>query len=516
MRSFLTIWSGLDFNRRVALIGAVGATIAALLYLASAARKPEMALLYAGLDASVAGDVIAELERMDVDAEVRGDAIYVPGNLRDEARLALAREGLPAQTQAGYELLDNLNGFATTSEMFDAAYWRAKEGELARTILSVPGVRTARVHIGNAKRSPFDANGDARSAVVTVTTARGPLGKQQALSIRYLVGLAISGLPPEKVAVIDAERGVILRPGEGAPEAEAMTLAFDRERDLERRLTSLIEARVGAGAARVNVALELDMEAENISERILDPDSRVTTGRETTDITQNASGSSQGVTVASNLPDGDADAGRNSQSQRNEARERIDYEFSEVRRERTKRAGTVKRISVAVLVDEVRATGADGAVARTPRTEEEIAALQDLVESAIGFDESRGDSVTVETMAFQDEPVAGVEAAASPISRFVEQNAMSVIKMIIPAIVTIILGLFVVKPLLTAQPAPESDDEDMDSFMPATVDFAAVEDFSEPETPQDSLEKLKAIASEKQDETAALLKTWLDRQEEMA
>ena len=519
MGSIISIWSGLDNNRRAMLIGALAVTIAAMGYMTSVARKPEMALLYAGLESDVAGDVVAALERMDTPAKVTGDAIYVAASQRDTVRLALAREGLPAQSQAGYELLDELNGFATTSEMFDAAFWRAKEGELARTILSVPGVRSARVHIGNAKRNAFDAKADATSAVVTVRMSRGPLGKQQALSIRYLVSLAIAGLTPEKVAVIDAERGVVLRPGDGAPEAEAMNLAGERERALENRLTRLIEARVGDGAARVSVSLELDMEREALSERILDPESRVTTGRESTDITQSATGTSGAVTIASNLPDGDAGVGRDSSSQRSEARERIDYDFSEVRREREKQPGAVKRVSVAVLVDEARTILEDGAIERTPRPPEEVEALRQLVESAIGFDESRGDVVTIETMAFQDTPVAGEEAVAAPVGQFLERHLITLIKIVIPAIVTLVLGLFVVRPLLAAQGAgarageAESDGE----YAPTPLDFAVVDDVEgQLEGPKDSLEKLKEIASDKQDETAALLKTWLERGEEPA
>jgi len=521
MRNFASIWSQLSNVKRATLVGAVAATIAAMGMIATAVRTPDMALLYAGLDPTAAGDVIVALERMDVPAEVRGNAIYVPINQRDNVRLTLAREGLPAKNQAGYELLDELSGFATTSEMFDAAYWRAKEGELARTILSVPGVRSARVHIGNAKRSAFDRSADARSAVVTVRMSRGPLQKQQALSIRYLVAMSISGLPQEKVAVIDAERGVVLRPGDASPEAAAISTANDREKQLVDRLTKLIEARVGPGAARVSVALELDMEREAFSERVLDPDSRVTKGRETTDISQNSSGTAGAVSVASNLPDGDADASQRSASKRTEARERIDYEFSEVRREREKAPGSIKRLSVAVLVDAVREVDANGNVTRTERSAEEINALRQLVESAIGFDEARGDVVTVETLAFQEVGEAGSLVEASPVSRFLEKHIMSIVKILIPAIVTIILGLFVVKPLLSEQQAPpavEDEEDDMDDFAPAIVDFGTMDDFGggDFDLSQDSLEKLKEIAADKQDETAALIKSWLEREGEPA
>ncbi|MBI1393840.1 MAG: flagellar M-ring protein FliF [Alphaproteobacteria bacterium] len=518
MENFLTIWSNLSASRRALLLGAIAATMTAFGVSMFSARNPQMSLLYAGLDPQTSGEVLMALERLDVTSEARGDAIFVPTSKRDSVRLSLAREGLPAKNQAGYELLDELSGFSTTSEMFDAAYWRAKEGELARTILSVPGVRSARVHIGAAKRTSFDANKDANSAVVTVSMARGPLTKQQALAVRYLVSLAVAGLPEEKVAVIDAERGVVLRPGDGAPEAEALSMAAERERELEARLTSLIEARVGAGSARVSVALELDMEREALSERILDPESRVTTGRETTDITQNSSGTVGAVTVASNLPDGDAGSDQRSSSQRNEARERIDYEFSEVRREREKRPGAVKRLSVAVLVDAVRETDPDGVVSTTARSEEEIESLRLLVESAIGFNEARGDVVTVETLEFQAPVDSGPLVTASPINQFLANNAAGVIKVLIPSLVTLLIGLFVIKPVLSQGAAPRPAElAKTDALPTASISYApAAEATPEIEAPQDSMDKLKEIAAAKQEETASLLKSWLDRAEEPA
>ena len=131
-------------------------------------------MLYSGLDATAAGEVVAELEAEGVAFEVDGAAILVDSAARDRIRMALAAKGLPAGGPAGYEILDNLSGFGTTSQMFDAAYWRAKEGELARTITGSPDVRAARVHLANPVSQPFSRT-PAGSASVTVTMARGEL-----------------------------------------------------------------------------------------------------------------------------------------------------------------------------------------------------------------------------------------------------------------------------------------------------------------------------------------------------
>ncbi len=134
-----------------------------------------MAMLYSGLDSAAAGEVVAELEAEGV--AYRGataPSILVDGAARDRIRMTLAAKGLPAGGPAGYEILDNLSGFGTTSQMFDAAYWRAKEGELARTITGSPNVRAARVHLANPVSQPFSRT-PAGSASVTVTMARGEL-----------------------------------------------------------------------------------------------------------------------------------------------------------------------------------------------------------------------------------------------------------------------------------------------------------------------------------------------------
>src|SRR5690606_7745693 len=115
---------------------------------------------------------------------------------RDGLRMALAAEGLPAAGAAGYELLDSLSGFGSTSQMFDAAYWRAKEGELARTILAVPEIKSARVHISQAPDDPFRRK-DRPTASVTVATISGTLPKTQADALRHLVAAAVASMRPE-------------------------------------------------------------------------------------------------------------------------------------------------------------------------------------------------------------------------------------------------------------------------------------------------------------------------------
>lgn len=441
-------WKALDARRRVIFAGALAAALAAMLALGQMATTPGMSLLYSGLDAATAGEVVGALDQMQVPSDVRGDAIYVPADARDRVRLALARDGIPRQGQAGYELLDGISGFSATTDMFDAAFWRAREGELARTILASPGVRAARVHIAAPSRRPFSRSNARPTASVTVTMSGGALGAQQATAFRYLVALAVAGLEPEQVAVIDSRAGMVLAPGADNAALDATAQGMDREQHLKRQIEELLEARVGRDKVRVSVSLETEREAETLSERIIQPDSRVTIHSDTEEVTDSASGTNPSVTVASNLPSGDAAQGSERQSARSETREKVNYDYSELRRETVRQPGAVKRVSVAVLVDGVTVADGSGNPVWQPRPAEELAALRDLVIAAVGFDESRGDTVTVESLAFQPSGDAGELAETDALGRFVERNAMQLLQIAVLAAVVLILALTVIRPVL--------------------------------------------------------------------
>lgn len=513
MQGLFSVWRLLSPAKKVTAIAAVGVTIFLFSILARTASTPPMSLLYAGLDGRVAGEVLTALERMDISYEIRGEAIYVPANKRDTARMSLAAEGLPNKGQAGYELLDKLNGFSTTSDMFDATYWRAKEGELARTILATPGVSAARVHIANPQSGPFSRNAAAPTAVVTVTTGANRLSPSQAQAIRFLVGSAVAGLDADRVAVIDSERGVILTPGEPDALAADPRDISDREQKLENDILNLLEARVGPGNARVQVALEVETERESVSERIFNPEGRVISGKETTEISEKSSGSASGsaVTVASNLPEGDVGPDGQSRTERTETKETIKYDMSEVRREREKLPGSIRRLSVAVFVNQVaqEATEESEPILRTP---EEIEMLKTLVANAAGLNEERGDTLTIQALPFMPLSTEGSFVEANPVGQFLEQHLMTGIQIGILAIVTLILGLFVVKPLLAPRELP--NDFPM-MTAPMMGDQASAPAIDAPESP-DAIAALKEIANTRSDEAANLIKSWLETSEDAA
>ncbi len=445
MQNLLQIWAGLDGRKRFVVLGATLAVFLAVMAMSRMAQTPGMSLLYAGLDSSAAGDVITALEQKGVTFEVRGQAIYVDDSQRDSLRMTLAAEGLPANSGTGYELLDSLSGFGTTAQMFDAAYWRAKEGELARTILSNPQIKAARVHIAQAPSQPFQRDVQP-SASVTITSGGGSLPAVQAKALRHLIAAAVPGMTPDEVAVIDSVAGLIPSDDDGAaPAAAAGSKAAEIKQNVER----LLAARVGPGKAVVEVAVDVVTDAEQITEHTFDPQGRVAIS---TDSTQQSGSSTQAggdVTVASNLPANDAAGGSSGKNENTETREKVNYEVSETNRQLVKNPGSVRKISLAVLVDGVTVTAADGTVSQQPRPEEELAVLRELVSSAAGLDTARGDVLTLKSLTFEPLPQDGSGPAASMFS-LGPINVMSVIQTGVLALVALILGLFVIRPVLTS------------------------------------------------------------------
>ena len=540
MQQLLNVWMGLDIRRQITVVVATVAMFLAVLAMSRIVSAPSMTLLYAGLENGAAGDVVRSLEQRGVPFEVRGGSIFVQASDRDQLRMTLASEGLPANSSRGYELLDSLTGFGTTSQMFDAAYWRAKEGELARTIVSGPHIALARVHIASTGSNPFQRN-VTPTASVAVTPNGGGLTPQQAKAIRFLVASAVSGLSPEDVAVIDANGTLISAVDEAAPASGA----DDKAQILRERVERLLEARVGFGNAIVEVSVDTVTETEEIRERKFDPTNRVAISTDTEEITSNSNEAGGGdVTVASNLPDGDAAGGDTASSQNTETRERINYEVSETERAITRSAGAIKRVTVAVLVNDAIEQSADGEQVTTPRAEAEMDDHRELVASAVGFDESRGDIITIKSMALQTLVPMGTEVSSSLFDRF-ELDLMSAIQMAILAIVAIVLGLFVVRPLLSRNPQNEAspaallpativsepndaltgevsgelDDfpdlqlDDSFSDMPA-LNFANVS--GDGSASDDPVDRLRAMIGERQEETVEILRSWLEESEERA
>ncbi|GIT91638.1 flagellar M-ring protein [Jannaschia pagri] len=557
MESFAAYWQAQDKRRLTVLAAATLVTFLSIFMLTRIATAPRMELLFARLDPAAAGEVVASLEARGVTHEVRGDAIYVSGEERDALRLQLAGEGLPRTDGAGYELLDGLSGFGTTSQMFDAAYWRAREGELTRTILAANGVKAARVHIATADASPFSREREA-SASVTIQMVAGAVGASLAQSVQSLVAGAVPNLAPEAVTVIDSASGRVVGGDLYGAEREARD---NRVAEMRNAVENLLAARVGEGRYVVELAVETRSDREIITERVLDPESRVVISTDTEERTSSERGAAgAGVTVASNLPEGDAPGG-DSEANNAETRERVNYDFSAIERQVERGPGSIERVTVAVMVDGLRTAAEDGAATWAPRPEEELSTIRELVQSAVGFREDRGDVVTVHSMEFEL-PAAPDAAPALSLPWLTGGQATQLGTAALLALVAIAALAFFVRPTLRgllmpqALPAPSEglagataplvgDDRSdvppapqlaLNGPDPATADApgeapAALPDlgdlsnlpdlgdgtFAEEDAPaEDPVERLRQLISERREETIEVLRGWMDETPEDA
>ena len=514
-----TAWTTLDLPRRMFVIVAAVGMFAAVLMMARSAGNPEMSLLFGGVDPRAAGEIITVLDQQGVVYDVRGSAIYVPSSERDALRLTLAGNGLPGAGAQGYELLDQMSGFSTTSQMFDAAYWRAKEGELARTILANPHIRAARVHISTPSNRPFQRS-QMQTAAVTITTAGGTLSPRHVEALQSLVGGAVPQLNPEDVAIIDDNGGLL-------SDGSVGTLGSDttnRADVLRQRAERLLAARVGPGNAVVEVAMETVTETEQVTERLVDPDSRIAISTDVTESTGTSTDSrGSAVTVASNLPDGDvngADGG--SSDETSESRTLTNYEVSQTERQLVKAAGAVKRLTVAVLINDAIQILDDGTTVAAPRPDEELEALRELVASAVGIDPDRGDILTLKSMSFEPTTPLGTEVLQT--ERRLELDFMQLIQIGVLAVVALILGLFVVRPILApgqrgSVPLEIGNDApqiEIDPPMAMAMGDGGMGDFMGGDFggaiagSDDPVSRMRQMISDRQPETLQVLQDWIE------
>lgn len=534
MEKLKEYWQERSSRQRMAMVGAFIATFVAVAGFALLASRQPMALLYGGLDASQAGTIIAEMDRQRISYQIRGESIWVPAGDRDRLRLDLAAQGLPEAGAAGYELLDGLSGFGTTSQMFDAAYWRAKEGELARTILASPNVKSARVHLAVPTSRGYrrDAAG---AASVTITTAGNDILREQALALRYLVASAVPGMAPESVTVIDSRRGVV--------DTDSHT-AGDRQQRMKRDIENILTAHVGSGNAVVELSLEIETRSEQLSERRFDPSERALIAQEIEESSdQSQEGPTGAVTAASNLPDSNSQGDGQSTANRESTRQRSNFEVSETRRDVIAAPGDVRRLTVAVLVNGIVETGADGKPVIVPRSDAELASLAELVSSAVGIDESRGDQLTIKSLPFAELGDGGTTASRPGLIERLALNNLA--RLLLVGIFAIVAIRLLLRPVLaarsasqaaiTADPAPQPLAR-TDMAPPPTQQAIAPPDAmanprGEPEmsvlppqpseaTPNhggskssDPVQRLRNLMRERQDESIHVLSNWITDKE---
>lgn len=444
-------------RKRLIALGAVGlAVVASIVALTLIALAPTMTTIYTGLPPGEAGKMVTALEKagISVRAANEGTTLQVPTQDVARARMLLAQQGLPGTPGTGYEIFDSDNGLGLTSFMQQVNRVRALEGELGRTILSLEGVEAARVHIVMPDRESFSRTAPKPTASVMVRMRGGfSLDRTQAKGIRHLVASAVPGLKASDVTILDSAGQVIL--AEGIDSAlgdgsEGMKAVLEAR--LSKSVEELLSARLGYGNVRVRVSADLDMKRQVFRSEKYDPNGQVVRSTQTVEEKQRSQEPNGDIptTVQQNLPEADLlnqpqTAATGNRSDRTE--ETINYEISKDTIESVQEPGQIRRLSVAVLVNGTYLTAEDGSRQYVPRSREELDALTNLVRTAVGYDETRGDQVIVETLQFADEVIGD---GGSSLMAFLASNLGDIAKWMAISLLGSLLIVFVLRPAIRA------------------------------------------------------------------
>jgi flagellar M-ring protein FliF len=444
---------------RLAAMGVVAlVTIGFFAFVTTRITAPGFGLLYGELELRDSGQIVQKLDAMNIPYQLRGDGaqILVPVDQVAKLRMLMAEDGLPHGGSVGYEIFDKSDSFGTSSFVQNINHVRALEGELGRTISSIGLIQNARVHLVLPQRELFSREKQEPSASIVVKL-RGAerLGKGQVAAIQHLVASAVAGLQPSRVSVVDTDGNLLARgdgnSADGFSGGNADEMRISYENRTARNVEELIERSVGPNKAHADVHVDMDFDRATINSEVYDPNTQVVLSTQTDNQSSDSNEGSgdQPVTVTTNLPPGQngSTASTSTKNKSNHVAETTNYQNSKTVTNQIREGGVVKRQTVAVLVDGTYTTDKDGKRTYHARTPEELKQFTELVRSAVGFDEKRGDKVDVVNMPFAgvDEPLATTPTA---FMGFEKADLLRLGETVVMALVAVLVILLVVRPLI--------------------------------------------------------------------
>lgn len=452
MKAVLEQLRALGAVRLAALAGAAIAVLGLLAWFVLRAGQPPMALLYADMDPRDAAQVVAALEAQRVPHRIEGGGsrILAPEDQVPRLRLVLAREGLPRGGSVGYEIFDRSESLTTTPFQQDVNRLRALEGELARSIGSLAGVRTARVHLVLPRREAFSRErGEAQASVMLTMQGAQRLDREGVQAVLHLVATAVPGLRPQNVSIVDSRGALLARGGQAlaGPAAAQSQEEVRRAQELRiaRAVEEMLERSLGPGRVRAEATVEMDFDRVQTTEERFDPDNQVPRSQQS--VQESSRGAeAQPTTVQNNVPNPAPAGGGGAASQESRQEETTNFEIGRTTRNTVREHPVLRRQSVAVLVDGVWEPQPNGPAAFRERTAEELQRISALVRSAVGFNEQRGDAVEIVSMRFADPPDAPGAAPGMFDLAFSSTTIARLIESAIFALVALLAILLVGRP----------------------------------------------------------------------
>ena len=407
-KNMLTLVKEWPLSRKIALLAVTVICIALFAVLIIQARTADYQLLYANLAEKDAASVVSWLkgERISYQLKNNGKNIWIPANQLYETRLQLASSGLPSGGGVGFEVFDK-QSFALTDFVQKVNYTRALQGELARTITSLAPVVATRVHLAIPEKRLFKNQQKNATASIVVSLAKGgTLDKSQVQGIIHLVSGSVEGLSSDKVTVIDSNGKILEGIANNDDEQQQLSvdmLVFQQniERLMETRAQDLLDKTMGHGMAMVRVTASLDFAKTETTEELFDAEEPVIRSEQLQE-ENNGSSSTGGIPgVQSNLQ-GNSSGASSGTSPANKSSRTTNYEISKTINKTIHPVGTIKNLSVSVLLSDrvIPAKDENSQPTSEPRSEKELQSVETMVASALGLDAQRGDKINVTSMPF--------------------------------------------------------------------------------------------------------------------
>ena len=466
--------------RQLMAIAGIALAIAAGITLFFWAQKPNLAPLYPNLGEKDSAEVADALRAAGIEFKLDGatGSVTVPADKVHEARLRLASQGLPKGSSLGMEMIQKEQGFGTSQFIETARYQLALETELSRTIGSLMAVKGARVHLALPKASAFARSRDQASASVLLELHPGrQLEAGQVASIVHMTASSVPNLLPSAVTVIDQYGHLLTGEGqdsEADASSEQFTFARRVEADYVRRIEQLLTPMMGAGRVSAQVSADVDFSVTEEAREAYNPNPQAIRSEQTSEEARRdgSGGAAQGIPGATSnqapnasqavplnsvngapAPGAAASTAATTTPSSESRSATRNFELDKTISHTRKSPGKVQRLSIAVLVDNLPKANDKGVMVPTALTEAEIAKVQALVKEAVGFDDKRGDTVTVQNAAFlPNEALAPVEA----LPMWKQPEMRDYARQGLGAIVVLLIALLVVLPMLKSLMSPQA------------------------------------------------------------
>jgi len=420
MDSFNELLRRLSWPHRIWIAVAAVLVVGGISYFVRWNQERDFKPLFTGLAADDAGALVAKLHEGGVDYRLAdgGSTVLVASERVAEARLQMASAGLPKSGRVGFELFDKAN-FGASEFTEQVNYHRAIEGELERSVMSIREVELARVHVTLAKDSLYtEARQPAKASVLVKLRRAAALSSQNVAAICQLTASAVQDLSADQVSVVDTNGNLLSRPrpistGDGSDSSDA-ALEYRKsvERDLQTKIAATLDPLLGAEHFRAGVSADVDLTSGDQSEEIFDPEKSVMTTSQRTDDGPALPAASGIPGTASNLPR-PTSKGSTGTTAMTRHTENISYQSSRMVKHTRLPQGTLKRLSLSVLVDHsLRWEGTRRIV--EPPTAAKLKVIHDLVAASTGFEPARGDQLVVEAFPFESTLSAEPLAISAP------------------------------------------------------------------------------------------------------